>query len=49
MFAVICTNTDRRDRLPMSQREEPEGGHDWTKRARLLQAKLVSRWAEVYG
>ncbi|EEW24597.1 D-alanyl-D-alanine carboxypeptidase/D-alanyl-D-alanine-endopeptidase [Rhodobacter ferrooxidans] len=49
VFAVFCADADRRDRLPMSQREEPEGGRDWTKRARLLQAKLVSRWAGVYG
>ena len=31
------------------QRENPEGNSAWTKRARLLQARLIERWAAVYA
>ncbi len=47
-FAVFCADTDRRDRLAMTEREEPKGGSAWTKRARSLQAQLVGRWADRF-
>jgi len=49
VFAIFSGDPERRDAVPVSLREEPEGGKAWTKRARTLQGQLVSRWAEAYG
>ena len=48
-FAIFCADVARRDRLPKGEREEPEGGKAWTKRARGLQARLVGRWGQAFG
>ena len=48
-FAIFVADVARRDRLPQGQREEPEGGRAWTKRARGLQAQLVGRWAGAFA
>ncbi len=47
-FAIFCADVARRDRLSTGEREEPEGGKSWTKRARGLQAQLVGRWAQAF-
>ena len=49
VFAIFCADAARRDIVPMAQRELPEGGRAWTKRARKLQQALLERWATVYG
>jgi D-alanyl-D-alanine carboxypeptidase/D-alanyl-D-alanine-endopeptidase (penicillin-binding protein 4) len=48
-FAIFAADVARRDRLPAGEREEPQGGKAWTKRARGLQAQLVGRWAGAFG
>lgn len=48
-FAVFSADVPRREALAMEDRESPEGGIGWTKRARTLQGQLVRRWAERYG
>ena len=48
-FATIAADLDRRAAIPPDQRENPEGNSAWTKRARLLQARLIERWAAVYA
>ena len=48
-FAIFAADTVRRDKLVESEREQPEGGEAWTKRARRLQGQLIARWAGVYG
>jgi len=35
----------RREAVPMSEREQPAGEAAWVGRARLLQARLIKRWA----
>ena len=35
----------RREAVPMGEREDPPGGGAWVRRAHLLQARLISRWA----
>ncbi|QYK43621.1 MAG: D-alanyl-D-alanine carboxypeptidase/D-alanyl-D-alanine-endopeptidase [Paracoccaceae bacterium] len=47
VFAIFSADVARRDGLPQSQREQPPGGPEWTRRARGLQAQLVSRWAAL--
>jgi D-alanyl-D-alanine carboxypeptidase/D-alanyl-D-alanine-endopeptidase (penicillin-binding protein 4) len=47
-FAIFTADLPRRDALPMAQREDPEGGAGWTKRARRLQGQLIARWAGLY-
>lgn len=49
VFAIFSGDPARRDAVPVSLREEPEGASAWTKRARRLQGQLVSRWAGAYG
>ena len=49
VFAIFAADTARRDRLQEFEREQPEGGEAWTKRARRLQGQLISRWAGVYS
>lgn len=46
-FAVFSADVARRDRLSPAEREQPEGGQAWTKRARGLQGRLIARWAEL--
>jgi D-alanyl-D-alanine carboxypeptidase/D-alanyl-D-alanine-endopeptidase (penicillin-binding protein 4) len=48
-FAIFCADQARRERIPMAQREQPEGGKAWTKRARRLQGQLISRWTGLYA
>lgn len=47
-FAIFSADTKRRDGLSMSEREQPEGGRQWTRRARNMQAQLISHWAGQY-
>jgi D-alanyl-D-alanine carboxypeptidase/D-alanyl-D-alanine-endopeptidase (penicillin-binding protein 4) len=49
VFAIFTGDPERRDAVPVSLREEPEGAQAWNKRARRLQGQLVSRWAAGYG
>lgn len=49
VFAIFLGDPDRRDAVPVAQREEPEGASSWNKRARRLQGQLINRWAGAYG
>ncbi|PWK59283.1 D-alanyl-D-alanine carboxypeptidase/D-alanyl-D-alanine endopeptidase [Roseicyclus mahoneyensis] len=48
-FAIFCGDVDRRAALSVAQRERPDGGRDYSARARRLQQQLVDRWAIMYG
>lgn len=48
VFAILSADTARRDRLSEAERERPEGGRAWTRRARRLQGQLIARWAGLY-
>lgn len=48
-FAIFCGDVERRAALPRSQREQPEGGFAWKKRARKLQSQLIARWAVLHA
>ncbi len=48
VFAIFSGDPARRDAIPVSQRENPDGGEGWTKRARALQGQLIHRWASEY-
>lgn len=47
VFAIFSANLERRDSLREDERESPPGGKEWTRRARQLQARLISQWATV--
>jgi D-alanyl-D-alanine carboxypeptidase/D-alanyl-D-alanine-endopeptidase (penicillin-binding protein 4) len=47
-FAIFSADTARRDALPMAEREQPQGGPQWTRRARDMQARLITHWAGKY-
>jgi serine-type D-Ala-D-Ala carboxypeptidase/endopeptidase (penicillin-binding protein 4) len=48
-FAVFAADVPRRAGIAPEDMEDPEGGEAWTKRARVLQGRLISRWAALYG
>lgn len=48
-FAVICADTNRRRRIAKADKEAPQGGRSWNRRAKALQQKLIERWGAVYG
>jgi D-alanyl-D-alanine carboxypeptidase/D-alanyl-D-alanine-endopeptidase (penicillin-binding protein 4) len=47
-FAIFSADTRRRDALREAEREQPEGGPQWTRRARTMQSLLINRWAGLY-
>lgn len=49
VFAIFAADVARRDSLAEGQRERPQGGPEWTRRARTLQGQLIERWAALYG
>lgn len=49
VFAIFCADVERREALPMSQRERPEGGSSWNVRAKTLQQGLIERWGVMYA
>jgi len=49
VFAIFTGDPERRDAVPVAERERPEGVEGWTKRSRRLQGQLISRWAGVYA
>lgn len=48
-FAIICADTARRDGLRGADREQPQGGPQWTRRARALHGELLELWAKTHG
>ena len=48
-FAIVAADLPRRDRLKPEQKERPDGGGAWNKRAKKLQQKLIERWGALYG
>jgi len=48
-FAIFCGDVERRAALSVEERERPDGGRDYSARARLLQQQLIDRWAMMYG
>lgn len=48
-FAIFCGDVERRAALSVDERERPDGGRDYSARARMLQQLLIDRWAMMYG
>jgi serine-type D-Ala-D-Ala carboxypeptidase/endopeptidase (penicillin-binding protein 4) len=48
VFAIFSADLARRAAVPISQRERPEGGTAWTKRARALQRTLIAQWVDIF-
>ncbi|MGB7323105.1 MAG: D-alanyl-D-alanine carboxypeptidase/D-alanyl-D-alanine-endopeptidase [Albidovulum sp.] len=49
VFAIFTGDIARRDAVPDSQKERPNGGRGWVKRSKTLQQQLLHRWVSVYG
>lgn len=47
-FTVFCGDVPRRDALSEAQRERPDGGRNYSGRARILQQRLIRRFAAVH-
>lgn len=48
VFAIFAADMRRRDALSMADRERPPGGRAWVGRARVLESRLIGRWATLY-
>ena len=48
-FAIFAADVPRREALAPEEMERPDGAGAWAGRARLLQQKLIRRWAAVYS
>ncbi|WP_108482774.1 D-alanyl-D-alanine carboxypeptidase/D-alanyl-D-alanine-endopeptidase [Oceaniglobus ichthyenteri] len=48
-FAIFCADPPRRAALSEAERERPEGGIAWARRARTLQWALLDRWSTIYA
>lgn len=49
VFVYMAADSARRDAIPVSQRENPDGSKAWISRARKLQGQLITRWSQLYG
>lgn len=49
VFAIFAADLERRAGLTRAQRERPEGARSWNTRAKILQNKLIERWAVLHG
>jgi D-alanyl-D-alanine carboxypeptidase/D-alanyl-D-alanine-endopeptidase (penicillin-binding protein 4) len=48
VFAIFCADMERRAGIPEEQRERPPGARSWAARARILQSRLIERWAALH-
>jgi D-alanyl-D-alanine carboxypeptidase/D-alanyl-D-alanine-endopeptidase (penicillin-binding protein 4) len=48
-FAIFAADVPRREALPLADREAPEGGVAWNRRARKLHQLLIRRWVDLYA
>ena len=48
-FAIFTADMERRAAIPRADRERPKGAKGWSRRSRVLQHQLLSRWALEYG
>lgn len=48
-FAIFAADTTRRAALDRNQRERPEGGRAYNRRAKALQQRLLQRWGRIYA
>lgn len=48
-FTIFTSDLARRSKISKAQRERPEGGRSWGRRAKRMQQKLLRRWALEYG
>lgn len=48
-FAVFIADTARRDGLSVAERDRPQGGRAWARRARQVQYDMIERWWAVHG
>lgn len=44
VFAIFTADLERRDAIPVEQRERPDGSRAWAQRSRNLQKQLIDRW-----
>ncbi len=49
VFAIFTADLKQRRAIKRADRERPQGAQGWSRRSRLLQHKLINRWATLYG
>ncbi|MEP1964676.1 D-alanyl-D-alanine carboxypeptidase/D-alanyl-D-alanine-endopeptidase [Tateyamaria sp.] len=48
-FAIFAADEATRSRISKAERESPQGGRSWNRRAKAMQQQLIERWGAVYG
>lgn len=48
-FAIFCADMPRRASLSEAERERPDGGREWNRRAKMLQQRLLQRWGRAFA
>ena len=48
-FATFSADLERRAAIDAAEREVPRGARAWTRRARILQLRLIDRWRRAYA
>jgi D-alanyl-D-alanine carboxypeptidase/D-alanyl-D-alanine-endopeptidase (penicillin-binding protein 4) len=46
-FAIVSADLDARDKIEKSNRERPLGASGWNRRAKVMQQRLLHRWARA--
>jgi len=47
-FAIMTADTERRDAIPVAERERPPGAKSWSRRSRQLQKELIRGWVKAF-
>lgn len=48
-FAIFAADEKKRSKIGKANREAPQGARPWNRRAKVMQQKLIERWASLYG
>lgn len=48
-FAIFAADTATRSQIARANRERPRGAKSWNGRAKMMQQRLIKRWAAIYG
>lgn len=48
VFAIFAADLPRRGKIKKADKERPKGARAWNKRAKIMQQKLIERWAQGF-
>ncbi len=48
VFAIFSADLARRGKIKKADKERPKGARSWNKRSKIMQQKLIERWASTF-